>query len=259
MNLASLVSNLFERQKYLRADKNQYTVCVRHKSAVWLVLQAFPHIIKGLEKRSTLVDLAITVGRRIRQKLKLKPDGVAACQLGFFVLISFFEVGLLTYKLNRIDKKSGRKSKYMTYEIVLKDKDALFSIWDEIKDEEGLDLYPTNTPPDDWVTGIHSTGAGLVKKGTPEVLKLFSAKNQPIVFNSLNKVSKTPWLVNLPMIAVIEYYSNQPDGLENPLAYKQETNEQKRQSKFIVVDSCLRIAKHHQDKLMYSLYSCDFR
>jgi hypothetical protein len=131
MTIQLLAENLAERQKYLRADRNQYTVCLKEENPEWIIKQSFPHIIKGIEKRSTLVDLAITVGRRIRQKLKLPKDGVSSCQVGFFILIAFFETGLISYKLKRVKKKNGKTSKFKTYEVVIKNKNQLFSLWEQ--------------------------------------------------------------------------------------------------------------------------------
>ena len=93
--LKALIDDFNFRKSTLRADRNQYTHFLKDEDARRIILFSFGHIIKGVERKATLVDLAVTLGRRVRQKLRLSRNSTAACHVGFFVLVSFFEVGLL--------------------------------------------------------------------------------------------------------------------------------------------------------------------
>lgn len=89
-HLEKLVSDFEFRKKTLRADRNQYTFFLKNEDSKRIILYSFAHIIKGLERKATLVDLAVTVGRRVRQRLKQQRSSIAACQVGWFILVSFF-------------------------------------------------------------------------------------------------------------------------------------------------------------------------
>lgn len=256
--IEQLKKNIEDRQQYLRADRNQYTVCLKEVDPEWLVRQTFPHVMKGIEKHSTLVDIAVTVGRRIRQKLKMKRDGVSSCQVGFFILVAFFETGLIEYRLKRVKKKNGKASKFRTYDISIKNRKALFEMWDVIRDDPSVDLYPMKDPIEPWTSGLHPSGVGVVKKSSMEFLKKFNQEEHGMIFTALNKLGSTPWMVNKPILDVVKHYMQEPEE-GNPLKYKKEKDPDKKQSLYVVVSSCIRIAENNLDNNMYDLYNLDFR
>jgi DNA-directed RNA polymerase len=252
------VSDFEFRKKTLRADRNQYTFFLKNEDGRRVILYSFAHIVKGLERKATLVDLAVTVGRRVRQKLKQQRSSIAACQVGWFILVSFFETGLLGYTLEKVDKK-GRKSKYRSYNIAAKNKKVLFELWDEIAElEEEIDLFPANDPPTPWVGPIHPLGYSIIKKSAPEINKQMHPERQPLVFKALNKLGSTPWMINKPVLEVIEYFLTQPPE-DNPLKAVTEPDYEKRESFIIEVTSIVKLAKKNLDKLFYHLYNVDFR
>jgi len=255
--LKSLINDFDFRKATLRADRNQYTHFLKIEDAKRIILFSFAHIIKGVERKATLVDLSVTLGRRVRQKLRLARNSIAACHVGFFVLASFFEVGLLDYQLLKTDKK-GRRSKYLTYTVSVKDRKALFELWDELNTEEGIDLFPMNTPPEPWVSPMHPLGYSIIKKSSPEITGRFNAGEHQMLFDVLNKLGSTPWMINKPVLEVIEYYMEAPEE-GNPLKYKQEKDFEKRESLFIETSSIQRLAKKNLDKVFYHLYNFDFR
>lgn len=178
--LEKLTQDLERRLLMLRADRNIHTFVLKDKSAKELITSSFATVIKGLEKKATLVDLAVTMGRRLRQKFKLSRDSIACCHIGWFILVSYFECNILTYKLVHQVKK-GRTSKYPSYEIVVKSKKSVNELWELLEAEE-IDLFPVGSPPAPWVSGFHVTGVGIIKKGETPLLKKLSPSNQPIFF-----------------------------------------------------------------------------
>lgn len=246
------------RKKTLRADRNQYTYFLKNEDGRRIILYSFAHIVKGIERKATLVDLAVTVGRRVRQKLKQKRSSIAACQVGWFILVSFFETGLLKYTLEKTDKK-GKKSKHRSYNVVSSNKKLLFELWDEIAVlEEEIDLFPVPTPPARWDGPVHPLGYSIIKKSSPEIHRQMSPDKQPLVFKALNKLGETPWMINKPVLDVIEYYLEQPpEG--NPLKAKTEKDYEKRESLVIEITSIVKIARKNVNKVFYHLYNTDFR
>lgn len=256
--ITRLVKDFDERKLVLRADRNQYTNFLKDEDAKRIILYSFAHIIKGVERKATLVDLAVTLGRRVRQKLRLKRNSVAACQVGWFILISFFEIGLLSYQLEKSDKK-GRKSKYLAYIVIVKDKKALFDLWDELNKEDKIDLFPMGVPPGDWKTPNHDLGYAIIKKSSPEITAQLTVESTPMIYSMLNKLGRQPWMINSPILEVIEHYMDSYVIEGNPLKFKTETDTEKKASLFIETTSIIRLARRNADRLFYHLYNLDFR
>lgn len=256
--LQRLIQDFDYRKISLRADRNQYTYFLKEEDGRKIILYSFAHIIKGVERKATLVDLTVTLGRRVRQKLRLARNSVAACQVGWFILVSFLEVGLLDYQLEKTGKKGGRKSKYLGYVINVKNKKELFDLWEELNTEEGIDLFPTNEPVAPWTGPMHPLGYSIIKKSSPEITSRLTPESQPMIYHALNKLGSQPWMVNTPMLEVIEYYMDQPaEG--NPLKFKTEKDHEKRASLEIELSSIVRLARKNSDRLFYHLYNLDFR
>ncbi len=255
--LKALIDDFNFRKATLRADRNQYTHFLKDEDARRVLLFSFGHIIKGVERKATLVDLAVTLGRRVRQKLRLSRNSTAACHVGFFVLVSFFEINLLEYKLVKTDKK-GRRSKYLTYTVSVKDKKALFDLWEELNTEEEIDLFPMNTPPEPWTGSLHPLGYSIIKKSSPEITSKINKEEHQMLFDVLNKLGSTPWIVNKPVLDVIEHYMEAAEE-GNPLKYKQEKDFEKKESLYIELSSIQRLAKKNIDKVFYHLHNFDFR
>jgi len=218
---------------------------------------SFAHVVKGVERKASLVDLATTIGRRVRQKLRLSRNSIAACQVGWFILISFFEVGLIEYTLAKSNKK-GKPSKHRSYNVSVKNKKVLFDLWEEINTTEEIDLFPSNEPTAPWVGPIHPLGYSIVKKSSPEITGKFNKEEHQMLFDVLNKLGSTPWMINKPILSVIEFYMDAAEE-GNPLKYKQEKDTEKKESLFIELSSIQRLAKKNVDKLFYHLYNFDFR
>jgi len=256
--LERLITDLEERQESLRADRHTHTVYLKEHDAREIILNSFATVLKAIERKATLVDMSVSVGRRIMQQLRLPRNSIRACHTGWFVLVSYIEAGLIEHRLQHVKTKRNRTSKYLTYQILVKDKKALMELWDQIVEEENIDLFPSNVPPAPWVSGMHETGIGIVKKSRPGIIKGFSPEKQPIVFNMLNKLGQTAWMVNKPMFEVIEYFINNELD-DNPLKFTSEENQQRRESLYIETSSVYRLAKKHLETNFYHLYNTDFR
>ena len=260
MLIEKLEKNLAGRQSYLRADRNIHTVCLKEVDSHLLLVTAIPHIVKGIERHATLADLSVSVGRRIKQQLGHPKDTVSACQIGWFVLIAFFEEGILSYRTSIHVKKSGRKSKHSSYVVDVKDRKALLSLWTEVEGEEAADLYPLDSAPDPWVTGMHSTGVPMIKKVPYKQLNSLSPDRQPMLFSVLNRLASTPWRVNEAVLEVANYFLTTEDDLEGqPFKHKREKDSRKRESLTMVAEATLRLADKFRNRKLYHLYNCDFR
>ena len=86
--LENLVSDLSKRQAVLRSDRNIYTHYLKDVDSTTLIDVSYPHILRGLERQATLVDIVATIGRRLRQILSLPNDTVSDAQVGWFICIA---------------------------------------------------------------------------------------------------------------------------------------------------------------------------
>ena len=87
--LEKLVGDLALRQSSLRADRNIYTHYIKDVDPNVLIQTAYPHILRGLERQGTLVEIVAAIGRRVRQTLKLPNDTISDAQVGWFICISW--------------------------------------------------------------------------------------------------------------------------------------------------------------------------
>ena len=100
--LEKLVADLSNRQSALRADRNIYTHYLKDIDSKLLVDISYPHILRGLERQGTLVDIIATIGRRVRQSLSLPNDTISDAQVGWFICIAYIECNVLSFKLLNI-------------------------------------------------------------------------------------------------------------------------------------------------------------
>jgi DNA-directed RNA polymerase len=256
--LEAIIEDLEERKGSLRADRHTHTHYLKEYDAKDIVLNSFAVVLKAIERKATLVDMAVSVGRKVMQQTTAPRSSLVACHTGWFVVISYIEVGLLEHKLQHGLTKKGRASRYLTYQVSVKDRKKLLQLWDQIVTEEHVDLFPISQPPGDWTSGTHPTGFNIVKKSTPGVLRRFTPEKTPIIFNVLNKMGRTAWMVNQPIFKVVEHFMEEK-GERTPLKFRHEKDARRRESLYIEAASVYRLAKKNLNNNFYHLYNADFR
>ena len=138
---------------------------------------SYTHILKGLEKRATLVEVASNIGRRLRQKLRERPNSVLDVQGGWFVLISYIELNLLGYR-KKHHYKRGKKDKHQTYFLYAKDWLAIKKMM-SLVDSTKCDLFPVKEPVKNWEGDAYhpDSGISIIKKGHESALKHIESGN----------------------------------------------------------------------------------
>jgi DNA-directed RNA polymerase len=232
--LARLIEDLSKRQEYLRADRNMYTHVLKEVSADDLINVAFSYVLKGLERSATIVEIAVPMGSKIRQKLKLPQDTVASAQVGWFVLLSFFECKLLSFRKKKT-YKNGKIAKHQSYVLTIKDWKAIKELWTLI-DFTKSDLFPLKKPPVPWVNGVHESGVTIIKKANPNTLAMFNKNedNFTYLYDNLNKLQEIGWVINKDVFAVYQSALPLSEGIE-------------------------RLALNNLNNTFYHLYNYDFR
>lgn len=253
-----LTKDLETRLQTLRADRNTHTFKLKDLDPDALIVFSIGHVLKGLERQSSLVDIAVTLGRRVQQRFQLNKSTVEACHIGWFVLVSFIETGLLSYKLVKQKTKKGRTSKYRSYALVVKDKEAILSLWEELAKTDEVDLFPTTLKPARWDSGLHDLGYSMIKKADPKTLKKLNKTDNEVLFSTLNKLGSTGWLVNKPVLEVYSFFFENTTEL-SPFKFHQEQDRIKKESLLIEAMSIKKLAENLQDDIFYHLYNTDFR
>lgn len=251
-----LVEDLESRQKLLRADKHIYTHMLKDLDPKELVSMSIAQVMKGAESKVTLVDLVVSLGHRVRQKLNLQRDTVAACHAGWFVFISYLENKICTFYLKK-KRKKGKTSKYQSYHVSLQNKELMKELWEEIYDSsEYVELFPLKTPPDDWESGMHKLGYPMIRKGDSFLLSQINKEDDEFILGVLNKLGKIAWTVNTEVLDVYDHYLTDPSG---PFRMHRESDPAKIQSLKIEAETISMIANKFRGEPYYHLWSCDFR
>ena len=235
----------------------------RHAASYLIPLQSkdiiefsYVHILKGLEKKATLVEMCASIGRRLRQKLRLEPDSVLDVQGGWFVIISYLELGILSYR-KKHTYKNGKKDKHRSYFLYAKDWKIIKDLMDLI-DTEKCDMFPVTIPVKNWVQEAYhrDTGISIVKKGHENALKHFENNNMSYVLYNLNKLNNTGWRIN-PF--VYDVYVTCMDSKESPFKFRFEIDPIKKASLIIEAEAIQRLAEKNLNNTFYHLYNLDFR
>jgi DNA-directed RNA polymerase len=171
-------------------------------------------------------------------------------------MISYIELGILGYR-KKHSYRNGKKDKHRSYFIYAKDWKSIKELMDQV-DTEKCDMFPVNTPVDDWDGSAYhgNTGISVIKKGYDGALKHFESNDMTYILETLNKLNKTGWRVNQP---VFEVYKQCMHSKDNPFKFTKEIDPVKRASLIIEAEAIQRLAEKNIDKAFYHLYNLDFR
>jgi len=249
-----LAKDVEKRQKTLRGDRNPQTLFMRDLDPNDLISMSVTQVLKGAESGMTLVDVAASLGNRIRQKFGEERDSVAATHAGWFVMISYLELGLISYYLKHTNKK-GKRKKHRSYHLSLKDWEGFAELW-ESPENPSLDLFPRTEPLSDWDSGIHELSYPAVRKSSPEVLNSLNPEEDDQFFEELNRLGRVGWRINKNVLSVFERLKEDPEG---PFRVHRETDPAKITSLRIEMDTIFSLANKFKDDTHYHLWSADFR
>jgi len=252
--LESLTEDLRYRQQQL--NKRQSASYLTEMDAKDIIEFSYAHILKGLERKATLVDVASSIGRRLRQKLREKPNSILDVQGGWFVIISYIELGIINYR-KKHTYRNGKKDKHRSYFLYAENWQAIKELMDLI-DTEKCDMFPVKKPARPWTQSAYheETGIGVVKKGHQSALKLFENSDMSYILETLNKLNNTAWRIN---DAVFDVYRECMHKDNNPFKFTKEIDPVKKASLIIEAEAIQRLAEKHIGEPFYHLYNLDFR
>ena len=257
-NEKTILDKLTEDLEYRKSQLNnrQSASYLTEMSARDIIEFSYAHILKGLERKGTLVDVASSIGRRLRQKLREKPNSVLDVQGGWFVLISYIELGIINYR-KKHTYRNGKKDKHRSYFLYAEDWQAIKELMDLV-DTDKCDMFPVSTPVSPWDQSPYheDTGISVIKKGHQSALKLFEGSDMSYILETLNKLNNTGWQINN---FVFDVYNQCMHSEENPFKFTKEIDPVKKASLIIEAEAIQRLAEKHLDAPFYHLYNLDFR
>ena len=254
--LDKLVNDIKLRQATLRSDRNIYTHYLKDVDPKTLIDISYPHVLRGLERQGTLVDIIATIGRRIRQTLELPNDTIFDAQVGWFVCIAYIECNVLSFKL-KYTYKNGKKSKYQAYFFQVKDWKSIKDLWSLI-DQTKVDIFPMREAPCPWDSAHNNLGVPIIKKGHSTALAQFKNNDKEILYNVLNKLQATGWRINKDVFKIYQHFLHKENSV-SPFKLHSEIDEEKKKSLVIEAEAIEQLASNHLDNTFYHMYNFDFR
>ncbi|QGH74764.1 RNA polymerase [Bacteriophage DSS3_PM1] len=262
--LSELTVDLTYRMDKLDARGGAYWIKQAELDPRFLIEFSYSHVLRALERRGTLVEVSSSIGRRLKQKLKLKQNSVEEIHGGWFILISFVDMGLISYTKEKTKKNDTRTSKHRSFVLFAQDWDRLKILMDTI-DNDHCDMFPVKVRPAQWEPGYpyHSTtGTPIVKKGSKMQLDPFKepVPEMNILFDTLNKLSSTGWRINRPVFEAYKFFQDNLDKFDkSPFKLKKEQDQKKKKSMVVEMEAIRRLADKNLDHAFYHLYNFDFR
>jgi len=261
--LELLTEDLELRQGYL-LDKTGENVDKRKKAHKLygldpksLIEVTYGHLLTALESRATLASLLVNMGRSLNRKFALEADEIEQAHIGWFILVSYLELGYIKYMAKHIKKANGRKTKYPTYHILATNIEAINSMMEQV-DRDKVDLFPISRASGDWGEGFYhpETRYPMIKNAPEETVELVEKEGIPFITRVLNKLNSTGWRINQPVFEVFQQCMTSDN---NPFKFASEIDPIKKASLLVEINAIVGIAKRNLNNDFYHLYNTDFR
>jgi DNA-directed RNA polymerase len=177
--------------------------------------------------------------------------------MGWFILVSYFELKYIKYIARHIRLANGRKSKYPTYHISVINTTALNSMLKEV-DKDKVDLFPVPQPSSDWTnTYLHPESKyPLIKNAPEETIVKVEESDLSYITETLNKLNRTGWRINE---VVFDVFKACMKSEKTPFKFSREIDPKKKASLLIEINAITGIADRNLENAFYHLYNLDFR
>ena len=215
------------------------------------VLYLYTRTGKGSNKDAVyFAELVATLGHRIRGAAGLPVNSSLAVKAGAFVMYTADVMGMIVLSTTK------GTNKHECYVIDVVEENLLMELWEDISVQR-VEKLPSLTPYADWTEGIHATGIPMVKTQDSSVIRRLNVKDQPLVFETLNRSQHVGWRINEAIYDLHLWALRNKTGafqeiwdMQSPVA---------KQSKIREAKAIGSIAKRLLGKVFYHLYYLDFR
>ena len=233
-----LVEDLAQRLTTIHS-KQEHLKYLMGANAYDLIETSYLHVLHGIQRDASMVEILANVGHRIRYKMGESRDSLLAAHLGAFVLDSYINVGIFKVGQKRPMKK-GKKSKWAHSWLHVSNWTSVDELWSLIDpDEKGESILPMVDTPPLWTSGYHDTGISLIKHGSKYLLDGINKHEHGFIFDVLNKLQARPWSINRDVYSV---FISCLDKDSRAFNYTRETDLEKRRSMMFETTAIRRIA-----------------
>ena len=197
-----------------------------------------------------LTEVICAIGRKMMQSLKMKQNSSIAAKTGAYVIYSFEETKLLQVVLGPSIRK------HAAYVInVLKDEE-ICKLWTTVPSST-IEKLPNLKPYAPWESFKHETGVSLVKTLSEDIKKKINIKDQPLMFEAVNRAQEVGWQINHEVYSIhlwaFKYKALAFSDIWN--AHSAEA----RATKMRETKAITSIATRFLYDTFYHLYTYDFR
>ena len=214
-------------------------------------------IIQGIQQRATLVDVACSIGHKLRNKRSLKIDTHAALSGGLIILECFAKIDFLGTKRTFINGKNKKRKKHPVYHLFVKDNDSYEKLLESMVERE-VEETPLSEPAKDWEFGFsEETGDGIIRHGNIKALKSFNKETNGYTINALNKLQRTGYTINDRVLEVYIKCMNLTG--KSPFKHAKEDKQESRASMLLEAKAIRDLSKKNLNNTFYHRYNCDFR
>jgi DNA-directed RNA polymerase len=239
-------------------DKRNKAHAIANICPTYIIELTYGHVLTAIERQSSLSAIVKSIGSSIMRKEKLADDPVTACHIGWFVLISYFETNILSYKGEHRKNNKGKRDKHPTYYIQVRNIDAIKELMLLVSDAK-VDLFPLKQAPTPWEYNkfLHrETGVKLIKNAHENAIKKVKTNDTTYLIDTLNKLGATPWDIN-PF--VFDVFKKSRNLAKTPFKFSKEIDKEKKASLLVELNAIEALAERNINNAFYHLYNVDFR
>lgn len=250
-----LVTDLQERLSKIHSKQEQIK-WLMNANALDLVEASYIHVLNGIQRDASMVEILAMVGHRIRYKLGEDKNSILAAHGGAFIVDSFINVGIFK-KGEKRPIKNGKRSKWPHSWLHVSNWTHVDELWSLVDPDTKDDpILPMIEKPTEWINGYHDTGIPLVKHGSKFLLDSINPTDHSMIMDVLNKLQGKAWMINQDVYNV---FNESLEKGSRAFKYSRETDKDKRKSMIFEATSIQKLADKFIDKSFYHTYNCDFR
>jgi DNA-directed RNA polymerase len=249
--------NIKNRQFSLNGLHSAYWL--KEADVDFLIDFTYPHILSGIERQTSMVDIVATIGTRLRQKMHLPKESLKAVQGGWFVLCAYFDLDILKFFSKRLKGKNGKLSKNKTYQLAITNQTKFYGLL-EVIDDEIPDMFPTREASVHWEGNPYhaETGRPMIRNAHPLAIEQINPDSMRYLTETLNKLGDVGWRINKFVYNTYKLCMESTSE-ETPFKHNKEIDPIKKASLLTEAEAVFSIASKNLDNTFYHLYNLDFR
>jgi len=236
-------------------------------------------VTMGVIQGASMTSTAVSLGSSIRMHFNEEPveeETKNAVHCGVKILEAFCnkdfpERGVQLLDIKLVNKgRSSKANENALYALVCTDYDLLQEII-RSEDIDNSPEFPLLKPASEWNSHYHpELKTSLIRGASTSTLKTITKLSASPVYDALNKLQKTPYLINQKIFNVYKDLlatqskeellkrNYKPHGL-SPFKHDKEEMVASRAGMFLEAEFIRTIANKMGDKAFYQAYNCDFR